>query len=209
LSTDAQGKSLGYFVEISWDGEHWCTYPGAFDNLLDECGIWLGGDRLDADTWVAALKGVLRFRITASVVSDERLTCVLADGPVDSIVPVVDHVFTLPRQFRYSHVSPQSALGRGDGLGTPNEVDDSTALQEFVRQQVRASPALIERLEVRTLSLVLHLEPGDRATSSPESRDLLGYWRDNRSVTWIDRVHMDFRNQCTNLRLVRQRMCES
>jgi hypothetical protein len=44
--------------------------------------------------------------------------------------------------------------------------------------------------------------------SSPESRDLLGNRRDNRSTTWIERVHMDFRNQCTNLHLVRQRVAD-
>jgi len=208
LSTDAQGKPLGYFLEVSWDGEHWWTYPGAFDNLLDECGIRLGGDHLDVDTWVAALKGILRFRITASVVSDARLTCVLADGPVGSTVPVVDHVFTLPRQFRYGKVSPQSVLAGADGLGPPHEVDDSAALHEFIRQQLIASPAVIERMEVQTLRLVLHVVPGDRVTSSPDSRDLLGCRRDNRSKIWIDRAHLDFKNQCTNLQLVRQRTYE-
>jgi hypothetical protein len=99
LSADKQGKSLGYFLEVSWDGEHWWQYLYAFNNLLDECGIWLSSDQLDVDTWVAALKGVLRFRITASVVSDERLSCTIADGPVGSVAPLVDHLITLPRQF--------------------------------------------------------------------------------------------------------------
>ncbi len=211
LSTDAQGRSLGYFLQVSFDdGLHWWPYLSAFNNLLDECGVWLSSDRLDMDTWVAALRGILRFRITASVVSDERLTCVVADGPVGTTVPVVDHVLTLPRQFRYCKVSGQSVLAGapGEGFGPPDEADDSTALYQFVRRCAAASPPVIETIQVQTPSLLLHFQPGDRVTSSPDSRDLLSIKRDNRSVVWIDRVHMDLQNQCTNLRLVRQRVYE-
>ena len=64
LTTDKQGKSLGYFLEVSFDdGLHWWQYLYAFNNLLDECGVWLSSDQLDVDTWVAALKGVLKARI--------------------------------------------------------------------------------------------------------------------------------------------------
>jgi hypothetical protein len=211
LSTDAQGRSLGYLLQVSFDdGLHWWPYLSAFNNLLDECGVWLSSDRLDMDTWVAALRGVLRFRITASVVSDERLTCVVADGPVGSAIPVVDHVLTLPRRFRYCKVSGQSVLAgaSGEGFGPPDEADDSAALHQFVRRCATASPSVIETIQVQTPSLMLHFQPGDRITTSPDSRDLLGTRRDNRSVIWIDRIHMDFRNQCTNLQLIRQRMCE-
>jgi hypothetical protein len=208
LSTDGQDQSLGYFLEVSFDdGAHWWRYLHAFNNLLDECGIWLSSDQLDVDTWVAALKGMLRFRITASIVSDERLACVVADGPVGSTVPVVDHVVTLPRRFKYRNVSPESVLAQpeGAGVGTPDEADDSAALQEFIRHRAAASPAIIERVDVRTCILNLHFQPGDRVTTCPESRDLLGCRRDNRSVVWIERVHVDFQNQCTNLAVVRQR----
>jgi len=209
LSTNAQDRPLGYFLQVSFDsGLHWWTYLSAFNNLLDECGIWLSSDQLDVDTWVAALKGGLRFRITASVVSDERLACVIADGPVGSTIPVVDHILTLPRQFKYRKVSGQSVFAQisGEGLGNPDEADDSAALHQFVRQHAAASPAITETTQVQTPSLMLHFQPGDRVVPSPESRDLLNCRRDNRSTTWIDRVHMDFRNQCTDLQLVRQRM---
>jgi hypothetical protein len=206
LSTDSQGRPLGYFLEVSFDGENWWQYLYAFNNLLDECGVWLSSEQLDVNTWVAALKGVLRFRITTSVVSDERLTCVVADGPVGSVTPVVDHVVTLPRQFQYRKVSAKSVLaGAGEGFGKPDEADDSTALCEFTRRQAAASAAVIERSHVQTPTLELHFEPGDRVTSSPDSRDLLSCRRDSRSLIWIDRVHMDFRNQCTRLDIMRQR----
>ena len=160
------------------------------------------------DTWVAVVKGFLRFRITASVISDERLTCIVADGPVGATIPVVDHVLTLPRQFKYRKVSAQSLLAPASpaGSGRPDEADDSAALHQFVRQQATAAPAIAETIDVQTPSLLLHFQPGDRAVSSPESRDLLSGRRDNRSTTWIERVHMDFRNQCTNLHLIRQRL---
>ena len=209
LSTDRQGHSLGYVLEVSYDaGLHWWPYVYAFDNLLDECGLWLSSDQLDVDTWVAVLKGTLKVRLTASVVSDERLTVVAADGPVGSTAPVVDHVTTLPRQFRYRKVSRQSVLAQTDSaaLGEPDEVDDSTALYEFVRGQAVEAASTVETTQVQTSALTLHLHPGDRVTSSPESRDLLQCRGDNRSLTWIERVCVDFRKQCTELKLIRQRI---
>ncbi len=207
LSADAQGRSLGYFLQVSYDGLRWWNYRHAFTNLLDECGVWLASDELDLDTWVAALKGLLRMRITASVVSDERLACVVADGPVGSTAPVVDHVLTLPRRFAYRKVSSQSLFANNSqpGLGAPDEADDSAALRQFVRRQAQSSPALIETIDMRTPTLRPHLQPGDRVTSSPESRDLFACRRDPRSVVRIERVRIDFRNQCTDLRLVRRR----
>ena len=208
LTTDKQGRSLGYFLQVSFDnGLHWWQYLYAFNNLLDECGVWLSSDRLDVDTWVAALKGVLKFRITASVISDERLSCVVADGPVDSAADVVEHIITLPRQFKYRKVSGQSIFANSsdDALGVPDEVDDSTALYEFVRQRAAVSSEIIETVDIQTPNLVFDYRIGDRVSTNPESRDLLGYKSDNRSVSWIERVQMGFEKQCTNLKIVRKR----
>jgi hypothetical protein len=174
---------------------------------LDECGVWLSSDSLDFQTWVAALKGVLKFRITGSVVSDERLSCMVSDGPVGSAAPVVEQVITLPRQFIYRKVSSASIFANvGVGtLGEPDEVDDSEALHEFVRKRAQASPETIETVDVQTPYLAWDFRVGDRVSTSPASRDLFGCRRDNRSVSWVKRVEMDFENQCTNLRIVRQR----
>ncbi len=208
LTTDKQGRSLGYFLQVSFDnGLHWWQYLYAFNNLLDECGVWLSSDQLDVDTWVAALKGVLRFRITASVISDERLNCVVADGPVDSTVPVVEHIITLPRQFKYRKVSSQSIFANlsDDTLGVPDEADDSIALYEFVRKRAQVASETIETVDVQTPYLAFDYRIGDRVSTSPESRDLLGCRSDNRSVSWIERVQMNFEKQCTNLKIVRKR----
>ena len=211
LTTDKQDKSLGYFLEVSFDnGLNWWQYLYAFNNLLNECGVWLSSDSLDIDTWIAALKGVLKFRITASVISDERLSCVVADGPVNSVIPVVDHIVTLPRQFKYRKVSNKSVFANSsdESLGKPNEVDDTIALYEFLRKKAGSAPEVIETVDVQTPYLAFDYRVGDEVTCSPESRDLLGCRGDSRSVSRITRVQMDFRNQCTNLKIVRQRKVE-
>jgi len=208
LTTDKQGRSLGYFLQVSFDnGLHWWQYLYAFNNLLDECGVWLSSEQLDIDTWVAALKGVLRFRITASVISDERLNCVVADRPVDSAADVVEHIITLPRQFKYRKVSGQSIFANSsdDTLGVPDEADDSIALYEFVRKRAQVASETIETVDVQTPYLAFDYRIGDGVSTSPESRDLLGCRSDNRSVSWIEQVQMDFEKQCTNLKIVRKR----
>lgn len=208
LTTDKQGKSLGYFLQVSFDdGAHWWQYLHAYNILLDECGLWLSSNSLDVDTWIAALKGVLKVRITASVISDERLTRVVSDGPVTSTAPVVEHIITLPRQFKYRRVSDQSIFaGSCDGtLGVADEVDDTDALYEFVRHKAAVSSEIIETVDIQTPSLVLDYRVGDKVSTSPESRDLLACRSDNRSRVWIERVRLDFEKQCTNLKIVRQR----
>ncbi len=211
LTADKQGRSLGYYLQVSFDnGLHWWQYLYAFNNLLDECGVWLSSDRLDSNTWVAALKGVLKFRITASVISDERLSCTVADGPVGSTAPVVEYVITLPREFKYRKVSGQSIFANvnDDTLGVPDEVDDTTALYEYVRKAALAGAETIETFDVQTPCLVFDYRVGDKVTSSPESRDLLSCRSDNRSTSWIEWVQMDFKNQCTNLKVFRKRVSQ-
>ncbi len=212
LSTDKQRKSLGYFLQVSFGDFHdyWWQYLHAFNILLDECGIWLSSDQLDVDTWFASLRDDLRFRITATVISDERLACTVADGPVNSVAPVVEHVMTLPRQFKYRKVSAKSifADAADDAVGIADEADDSNALHQFVRRVASTSPEVIETFDVQTPSLAFDYQLGDMVVTSPESRDLLACRSDNRSRNRIVRVQMDFRKQCTNLRIVRLRRCD-
>jgi len=132
---------------------------------------------------------------------------VVANGPVDSAVPVVEHIITLPRQFKYRRISSQSIFANtsDESLGVPDEADDSIALYEFVRKRAQAASEIIETVDMQTPYLAFAYRIGDRVTSSPESRDLLGCKSDNRSVSWIERVQMDFEKQCTNLKIIRQR----
>ena len=199
---------MGYFLEISFDnGYNWSQYLFAFNILLNECGVWLSSDQLELNTWVAILKGVIKFRITASVISDERVSCEVSDGPVNSTSAVIEHVITQPRQFKYRKVSGRSIFANSsdDSLGTADEVDDSTALYEFVRKQAGANPEIIETVDVQMPYLAFDYRVGDIISTSPESRDLFSRRRDNRSIAWIKQVQMDFENQITNLKVVRQR----
>ena len=208
LTTDNQGRSLGYYLQVSYDdGLSWWQYLDAFNILVDECGVWLSGERLGTNMWDAIIKGSLRFRITASVISDTRLSASVADGPVDSAAPVVEHILTLPRQFRYCKVSGRSifANSKEPMLGAPDEVDDSVALYEFVRKSAAISSEIIETIDIQTPFLSLDYRVGDKVSSSPQSRDLVSCRSDNRSVSRITQVKMDFREQCTNLKIVRRR----
>jgi len=208
LTTDKQNKSLGCYLQVSFDnGLHWWQYLFPFDNLSDECGIWLSSDTLDVDTWTAAIDDTLKFRITATVVSDERLSCKTADGPIDSVIPVVEHIITLPHQFKYRKISHGSIFAdlSDESLGVPNEVDDSKALYELVRKRPQKTSEIIDTIEVQTPYLVFDYKVGDIVISCPESRDLLGTRKNNRTVCKIDRVRMDFERQCTNLKIVRQK----
>jgi len=208
LTTDSLGRSLGHFLQVSYDsGQTWWQYLYAFNILLDECGVWLSSDRLDIDTWVAALQGTLRFRITASVISDERLTATVVDGPDHSTALVIEHVITLPRQFKYRKVSDHSIFFRStdNTLGTPDEVDDSDALYEFVRHTAATSLEVIETFDIQTPSLMFDCQVGDIVTRSPESRDILACQSDNRSTTRIEQVKMNFEKQYANLKIIRQR----
>lgn len=207
LTTDRQGNSLGYYLQVSYDGVHWWPYMYAFNNLLNECGIWLSSERLDVNTWIAALKGLLRFRITASVISDHRLTAELCNGPMNSTVPVIEHILRAPERFKFRKVSGKSIFSdcEDETIGEPDVADDSDALYEYVRQQAAFASQPFEKADVVTPFLCLDYQPGDRIGCSTQSRDLLNYWSDNRSLSWIKRVRMDFLKQCTHLHVLRQR----
>lgn len=208
LTTDIQNRSLGYFLQVSYDsGQSWWQYLHAFNILLGECGVWLSSDQLDMDTWIAALQSTLKFRITASIISDERLTAIAANGPVNSTAPVIEHIMTLHRQFKYRKVSDQSIFTQpsSQAFGTPDEVDDSAALYEFVRHTAATSSEIIETNDIQTPSIMFDYRIGDIVSTSPDSRDLLSCRSDNHSIRRLERVQMDFEKQCTNLKIVRQR----
>jgi hypothetical protein len=207
LSCDSQRRSLGYFLEYSVDdGVHWGQYPYAFENLLDECGIWLSSSRLDIETWIAAVKGVLKFKITATVVSDERLRCEVADGPVGSATPVVEHIIEAANRFKFRKVTGKSKFAGGNSPGGADEADDTAALYQFVRRRSETEAKAIETFDVQTPYLGLGFEVGDIVKTNPDDRDIFSVRSDNRSTCIIERVRMDFENQSTELKITRRRL---
>ncbi len=202
LACGQDGSSIGYNLEVSYtNGEHWWPYISSFKVLLDQCGIWLSIEQLDLDMWFAILKCVLKMRITACVMSDERINYSLADGAVNSAVDVVDKVVTLPRRFRYQKVSPYSVF-KGSKA---NEIDDTGAIVEFARGLCNLSKNVNEQLEIKTMVLSPFYYPGDRITASPDSRDVLEVLYDTRNICFIEKVHNDYVNQQTTITAVKRR----
>jgi hypothetical protein len=211
LNSDEHDNSLGYFLEISYDnGVTWSWYVDAFENLADQCGLWLSSATLDEDLFTAAQADELKMRITASVVSDGRLYCSVADGPISSAADVTEHIINAGATFQYRRVTGESIFfaGGDSNLGRANEADDSEALYEFVRQKALAENPVIEKIRLKTAYLMFDYRVGDRVTHSPESRDLLDSRTDNRSMLLIEQVKMDFEKQFTELQIVRRRKVE-
>ena len=208
ITSDVEGNSFGEYLEISYDsGFTWQEFAGSFDVLTDECGIWVSDEALDNELWAAEQAGGLRFRVTAVIEGDERLSHSVADGPVNSSVEVEDNFVSLPGEYCFRKVTGQSILQKSDSISTgiPNEADDTEKLAAHLIRMANITSNIAEQLEVTTPMVNCNFEPGDRVTSSPESRDILGVRRDGRSLFWIERVEMDFAKQCTKLEIVRQR----
>jgi hypothetical protein len=202
LTCGEDGSSIGYYLEVSYTGGTcWWPYMGSFKVLLDQCGVWLSAEQLDTDIWFAILKGLLKFRITASVCADERISFTIADGPVNSTIEVVDKVVTLPRRFKYQKVSPYSIFVNNSA----NQTDDTASLIEYARGISDSGGFETERLQIKTMVLSPAFSCGDKIITSPDSRDILGVKYDNRSVCWLEKIEMDFVNQQTILTAVKKR----
>ena len=208
LSADTSGKSIGTYLEISYDsGATWQPFSGSYKLYTDECGIWISNNVFDDAFWDAAVANGLRFRITAAVNSDEHLSLSICDGPANSCAEVVDCFVTLPSKCYYSKVSNKSVLYLNTSveLGSPLEIDDSLKLHNYLRCYANSDDNLIEKITVTTLLLNCNYEPGDKVITSPDSCDVLGVSKDRRSLFWIDRVEIDYEKQTTKLNILRQR----
>ncbi|HOW19121.1 MAG TPA: hypothetical protein PLC79_08795, partial [Phycisphaerae bacterium] len=84
LSADREGRSLGVYIEFSFDGgTTWRRMTGTAARALEsEAGIYLECDDLmtlmpdggDVSVWEALVRGRLRVRVTAVIAGDARLT---------------------------------------------------------------------------------------------------------------------------------------
>jgi hypothetical protein len=202
LACGDDGGSIGYYLEMSYtNGSKWWPYINSFKVLLDQCGIWLSVEQLDSDMWFAILKGILKVRITASILSDERINYTAADGAVGSIIPVVDKVVTLPKRFKYQKVSSQSAFVGS----TANEIDDTASVVAYANNLCSVGLSANESLQIKTMTAMPYFSPGDKITTSPDSGDILGVLYDTRNVCCVEKAHVDFVNQQTILTAVKKR----
>ena len=74
-----------------------------------------------------------------------------------------------------------------------------------VRKSFNEASGVTATIDLETPYLFFDYRVGDRVTSGADGRDVLGTRRDNKGICRIERVRLDFKNQCTNLRIVRQR----
>jgi hypothetical protein len=76
---------------------------------------------------------------------------------------------------------------------------------EFAQSLSDSGGVETEQLQIKTLILSPAFSIGDRITTSPDSRDILGVEYDNRSVCSLEKVQIDFTNQQTILTAVKKR----
>ena len=205
ISCDVMGKSLGYFLEVSLNsGDTWQEYERAFNNLADECGIYLSSDKLDETLWNALLAGTVQMRITVSVSSDEKLSCCIADGSIGGTTPVIEQIIDAGSSFKFRKVTGKSIFAGNGAIGKADEKDDSAELNQLIRQKAESRRAGIETYDITTPYLDIGFEVGDKVVSNPDMRDIFPK-ADGRSTAVIESVRMDFRKQTTELKVIRRR----
>jgi hypothetical protein len=201
LSRSLGGESFGYYLEVSYDGgESWGPYGGAFNILLEECGIYLSSNQLDPQVWAAIYDDKLRFRITASIDSDETLEAIICDGPVDCTRGVRTVIFDLGNEYKYRQVRPGSIFAGSSAIetGPPDVVDDS----ENIRGQLREQLARVRQDELAgTVKLTFvrpEVWPGDvvRQISGREV-DLRQWGGPGEALPQVDKVRITLADQWT------------
>jgi hypothetical protein len=166
----------------------------------------LGSDELSEDVWIAINAETLKFRMTATIASDERISFMASNGPIDSVTQVVGHVETNDK-FKYCKVKSSSIFYNQVQSGTveSDQADDTDKIAAYCNSLLRLNERVIEKIKVSSAILSLHYNPGDRIVCSPNSRDILGIRRDQRSRFVIEKVMMDVEKQQTQLEIVRKR----
>ena len=146
LSCDDLGRSFGVYIEISLNGgSTWQRMTMAARVLRDECGIYLTDDPLPAPFVMAAMRGLVRIRVTAAIESN---SCIVAEcvAPGTSELPGRTRYLNVPASYRYRKRAPTS---RFYGNAPADEADDTQRLQELVNAAYEADrrcpvPAHIE-----------------------------------------------------------------
>lgn len=129
LSRDALGRSRGVYVEMSLDGgASWERMNLGARILERECGLYLTDDPLPPRYLAAAMCGLVRIRVTATLESDSLL--VASCGEEEPAAPGRTRYLTVPAGYRFRRVA---ATSRFYGQGGADEADDTARLEELVR----------------------------------------------------------------------------
>lgn len=126
LSRGPDGRGLGIVVEASYDeGSTWQCYGGAVRISEAECTIHLTDDALPANYFQAVRAGTAKFRVTATVTADRRLSAQV-QGDTAQTVEVVE----LPTA-RWTKVHAESMFYNDPDLLPPFESDDTERLRKL------------------------------------------------------------------------------
>jgi len=146
LSRDALGRSRGVYPEMSLDGGSTWEQPAMAARVLtSECGLYFSDDPLPPRYIAAAMRGLVRVRVTASIESDSCLVAERVEQGAGGLPGRTRHIGA-PAAYRYRRVATTS---RFYGQGGADEVDDTARLQQLVDAAYEAdrrspSPARID-----------------------------------------------------------------
>jgi len=168
ISVSMDGRSLGVWVEISFDGGvTWQQQSGGVRVLEDRAGIYLecenpceicptGVDPAVQNMWYALVDQTFRVRVTAVFDSDERL---IGTFPTDRLVsPTLKTcamVLYRPQSFRYASRSGTTNVLSTVGMG-PVEQDDSEAIARLAERLARTN----QDRQVKVLPAIPWIETG-------------------------------------------------
>ncbi|NLX12496.1 MAG: hypothetical protein GXY44_02435 [Phycisphaerales bacterium] len=163
ISQSAEGRSLGVWVEISFDGGLSWQQQAAGVRVLDErVGVYFdcenpteiapaGADPADQNLWYALIDGTYRVRVTGVIESDDRLTA--GFGPDGLALPTLQCnalMIRRPESFRYVVREHTTNVLRSGGVAIAAERDDTAAIGALARRlavtnqdrAVRAAPVI-------------------------------------------------------------------
>jgi len=159
LSRDTLGRSRGVYAEMSLDGgTTWEEMNLAARILTNECGLYLTDDPLPNRYFMAAMRGQVRVRVTATVESDACLSAERAEaGPADR--PGRTRHISVPAGYRFGRVATTS---RFYGQGGADEPDDTGRLQELVDAAYEADRRSPAPTHIEIPYLAMGHRPGER-----------------------------------------------
>jgi len=177
LSRDALGRSRGVYPEVSLDGGSTWEQPAMTARVLtSECGLYFSDDPLPPRYIAAAMRGLVRVRVTASIESDSCLVAERIESGAAGLPGRTRHI-SAPTAYRYRQVATSS---RFYGQGGADEADDTARLQQLVDAAYAAdrrspSPARIEIPHLALGHRVGERIPGIRGRRLDLARQCPGY----------------------------------
>jgi len=131
LSTDTHGQTLGTHVQFRCGSEGpWVRWRGPVWVSRHQCAIYLGGDSLPGEFFEAAVNNQVTVRATCVVEADQRIA---TEIPGDPNLP--REVLDLSDRAAWRSVHESSVFRAAQGVGTPDERDDSRLLTHLARRR--------------------------------------------------------------------------